>query len=87
VPGGQEFVVRVAEPADEPALAALEQAAPDSGPVTIRLRPRLGYLDLADRYPDVSGFIALAPGELGVVGMLFSSIAPTQLNGAVVPGA
>lgn len=77
----------MAERADEPALAALEQSAPDSGPVAIRLRPRLGYLDVADRYPGVTGFVALAPGQLGIVGMVFSSVAPTQFNGTVVPGA
>ena len=87
MPADQDFDIRVAEPADEPALAALEQAAPDGGQVAVRLQPRLGYLDLAGRYPGVTGVIAVAPGESGVVGMLFSSVAATQFNGAVVPGA
>ena len=87
MPADQAFDIRVAEPADEPALAALEQAAPDGGQVAIGLQPRLGYLDLARRYPGVTGFIAVAPGERGIVGMLFSSVAPTQFNGITVPGA
>jgi ribosomal protein S18 acetylase RimI-like enzyme len=86
-PGLRKLTVRVAERADEPALAALEQASPDGSPVSVRLQPRLGYLDVADRYPGTTGFVALAPGRLGIVGMLFSSVAPTQFNGSVVPGA
>jgi GNAT superfamily N-acetyltransferase len=68
-------------------MAELEQAAPDSGRVAVHLRPRLGHLDLAARYPGTTGFVASVPGRLRIVGMLFSSLAPTQFNGAVVPGA
>jgi ribosomal protein S18 acetylase RimI-like enzyme len=85
--GIRELTIRVAERADEPALAALEQASPDGGPISVRLRPRLGYLDVADRYPGATGFVALAPVQPRIVGMLFSSVAPTQFNGTVVPGA
>lgn len=83
----QTYVIRVAEPADDRALAALEETAPESGQLAVRLHPRLGHLDLARRYPGTTGFVAQAQGEPGVVGMLFSSVAPTQLNGIVVPGA
>ena len=72
---GRAFVVRVAEPADEPALAILERTAPDSGQIALRLCPRLGYLDLASRYPGVTGFVAIDPGYPGLIGMLFSSVA------------
>jgi ribosomal protein S18 acetylase RimI-like enzyme len=81
------FEIRIAGRSDEPVLAALEQAAPDGGQIAVHLRPRLGYMDVAARYPGVTGFVARDPGKHDIVGMLFSSVAGTQFNGTVVPGA
>lgn len=84
----QGLEIRAVELGDQPALAALERAAPEAGSLVVRLEPRVGYLDLAARYPSVSGYVVVEPrGDQRIVGMLFSSLAPTQCNGAVVPGA
>lgn len=82
-----EYVIRAVEPGDEPALAALERAAPDQGSFVVQVDPRIGYLELVARYVGVRGYVAVAARSSRVVGMLFSSLAPTQLNGRVVPGA
>ena len=81
------YQIREVEPRDEPALAALERASPEGGSLTVRLEPRVGYLELAARYPGVRGYVAVESRGRRILGMLFSSIAPTQVNGAVVPGA
>jgi ribosomal protein S18 acetylase RimI-like enzyme len=80
------FAIREAEPADQEELAALERAAPESGRLALQVDLGVGYLELAARYPGVRSYLALAPDTQRIVGMLFSSLAPTQLNGAVVPG-
>lgn len=83
-PAGSVWI-RQAEPADEPFLAALESSAPDSGTLGLRLRLRIGYLSLAARYPAPRGFVAV--DEAGsVVGMIFSSTAPTRCAGRTVSG-
>lgn len=75
------------EPGDGPALAALERASPETGRLVVQIEPRIGYLELVARYSGVRGYVAQSPDAAGIVGMLFSSVAPTQLNGAVAPGA
>ena len=79
--------VREALFGDIPALAALEQASPETGPVAIEVRPRVDHFRLAARYPGVRGYVATAPDGPGIVGMLFASVAPTRLDGELVPGA
>jgi ribosomal protein S18 acetylase RimI-like enzyme len=78
--------IRDVELGDEPALGALERAAPDSGAFVVQLDLRIGYLELVARYPNVHGYVAVAPVSGRAVGMLFSSVAPIQWNGSVVPG-
>lgn len=86
--GEVQTVIEIREvlPGDALALAALESAAPESNPLAVRLEPRVGYLEIVGRYPGVRGYVAHAGVRGQVVGMLFASVAPTQLNGAVVPG-
>lgn len=82
--------IREAEPSDEAALRALEYAAPDTGPWRVRVEPRIPYWELVGRYPNARGFVAVVPDPVGgerVVGMLFSSVAPTRLAGALIQGA
>ena len=85
-PIGERFDIRTVKREDEPSLAAIERAAPECGQLAVRLRPRVGYLDLVARYPGVRGHVALAADSRQIIGMLFSSVAPTQFNGAVVSG-
>ena len=85
-PIGERFDIRIVEREDEPVLDAIEQAAPECGQLAVRLRPRVGYLNLVARYTCVRGHVAVAADSQQIVGMLFSSVAPTQFNGAVVSG-
>jgi ribosomal protein S18 acetylase RimI-like enzyme len=80
-------VIRDVEPSDESALAALEREAPESARLMVQIEPRVGYFDLFGRYQGVRGFVATDGEAARILGVLFSSVAPTQLNGAVVPGA
>lgn len=79
--------IREAARADAPALLALERASPETGPVAIRVEPRVDHFTLAARYRDARGYVALSPDGSTIVGMVFASIAPTQINGELVPGA
>ena len=79
--------IRRVEPADGPALAALERACPDSGALIVGVAPTIDYLLLVARYPDVRGFVATAPGVPGLAGMVFTSLAPTRVRGATLLGA
>lgn len=81
------YVIRDVEPGDAPALATLERAAPEGARLAVEIVPRIGHLELAARYPNIRGYVALTSDPARIVGMLFSSLAPTQLNGAVMPGA
>lgn len=81
------ITIRDAIEGDGPSLAALERSAPDQGELIVRVDPVIDYFSLASRYPGVRGYVAVAHPADHVVGMLFSSVTPTQLNGQVVPGA
>lgn len=81
------FELRDHRPGDDPALAALERASPEGGRLVVQLDLRVGYSALAARYPGVRGYVAQAGAPPRVVGMLFCSLASTQLGGAIVPGA
>lgn len=84
-----KLTIREAVPADAPELAALEVASPETGALAVRLTPRIDgfHFTLAARYPGSRGYVALADGSSAIVGMLFASVAPTQMNGELVPGA
>ena len=82
-----EWVIRDVRHADESALVALELASPEGGDVAVQIGLRLGYLELVARYPGVRGYVATDLASQRVIGMLFSSVAPTQLAGHLVPGA
>ncbi|MBI2865309.1 MAG: GNAT family N-acetyltransferase [Chloroflexi bacterium] len=82
-----KVTIRDAVPVDAPALAALERVSPDSGPLAVEIEIKDDYFALAARYPGVRGYVAMAPPSSAVVGMLFASIAPTQINGDLAPGA
>jgi ribosomal protein S18 acetylase RimI-like enzyme len=79
--------IRRVGPTDGSALAALERACPDSGALIVRVAPTIDYLQLVARYPDVSGFVATAPGVPGLAGMVFTSVAPTHVSGVQALGA
>lgn len=82
-----EITIRRATRADAPALAALERASPERGIVTVGVEPKVDHFTLAARHPGTRAYVALAPNGSDVVGMLFASIAPTQLNGELASGA
>lgn len=82
---GASISIRTAEPADEPALAALEWSSPDAGALGLRLRMRAGYLALAGRYRDARGFVAVDDSNM-IVGMIFSSTTPTRCAGRTASG-
>jgi ribosomal protein S18 acetylase RimI-like enzyme len=82
---GSSISIRTAEPADEPALAALEWSSPDAGALGLRVRMRGGYLALAGRYRSARGFVAV-DGSDRILGMIFSSIAPTRCADRIVGG-
>jgi ribosomal protein S18 acetylase RimI-like enzyme len=77
--------IREAELSDDSALGALEWSSPDAGALGLRLRLRTGYLSLAGRYRDARGFVAVN-GSDTIVGMIFSSIAPTRCAGRTTSG-
>lgn len=81
--------IREVAAADDQALGALEHASPDSGAWLVRIHVRVGYLELVSRYPGVRGYVAVEAESAGerIVGMIFSSLAPTLVGGRVVPGA
>lgn len=76
---------RQAEPTDDDALAALEWSSPDAGALGLRLRMHAGYPDLAGRYRNARGFVAV-DGSGNIVGMIFSSTAPTRCAGRTTSG-
>jgi GNAT superfamily N-acetyltransferase len=78
--------IREASPSDAPALLALERASPEGGLFTIAVEPTVGHFHLAALHSNAQGYVALAPNGETVVGMVFASVAPTQLNGEMVPG-
>ncbi len=79
--------IRDADPIDGPALLALERISPEMGRAIVRVELGLDHFALAGRYPGPRGYVALAPDGHTIVGMLFASVAPTQLNGGCVSGA
>jgi len=81
------YGIRDVQVGDGPALAALERSSPENARLVVQISPRVDYLDLAARYPGVRGYVAVDPDTTRLVGVLFTSVAPTQLNGSVVPGA
>jgi len=82
---GAAHPIREARPADGPALRALERLSPEMGRAAVRLDLRANHCALAARYPDAKGYVALDAGA--VIGVLFSSVAPTQLDGQLLPAA
>lgn len=81
------FEIRRVGPRDGPSLAALERACPDSGALIVRVAPTVDYLHLVARYPGVRGYVVTVPGVPGLAGMVFTSLAPTRVRGALVLGA
>jgi ribosomal protein S18 acetylase RimI-like enzyme len=65
---------------------AVERASPEGGSFALRIEPRLDHFTLARRYPNAQGYVAVALDGVTVVGMVFASVAPTRLNGELVPG-
>ena len=80
-----ELRIRRTGPADATALLALERVAPERGALGVRWDLAVPHFELAARYPGVAGHVAEWEGA--VAGTLFSSVAPTQWAGAVVPAA
>ena len=83
--GDEPVRIRSVVPADDPALAALELMAPDAGAISLRLRMWDGYLALAGRYPNARGYVAV-DARGAIVGMIFSSTAPTRCGERTVSG-
>lgn len=77
--------IREGRPEDGPALRELERLCPEMGRATVRLDLRGSHFALAARYPDAKGYVALDADA--IIGLLFSSVAPTQLDGELVPAA
>jgi GNAT superfamily N-acetyltransferase len=50
------------------------------------VEPTVDHFRLAALHPNPRGYVALTPDGERIVGMIFGSVAPTQLNGEVVPG-
>jgi GNAT superfamily N-acetyltransferase len=78
--------IREASPSDAPALLALERTSPEGGLFTIAVEPTVDHFHLAALHPNAQGYVALAPNGETIVGLVFASVAPTQLNGEIVPG-
>lgn len=83
--GKTALAIREALPEDVPALVELERLSPEEGQVALRIEIRADNLDLFARYPGAKGYLALDGGNSEIVGTVFASSAPTQLNGRLVP--
>jgi L-amino acid N-acyltransferase YncA len=77
--------IRQATTKDSAALIELERLSPEMGRAAIRLNMRVNHFALAARYPDAKGYVALSEDGSAIVGMLFSSTAPAQINGRIMP--
>ncbi|MBI2953408.1 MAG: GNAT family N-acetyltransferase [Chloroflexi bacterium] len=80
-------MIREARPEDAPALIELERLCPEMGRAAVRIDLRVDHFGLASRYPGSRGYVALADDGSAIIGTVFSSVAPTQLNGRLLPAA
>lgn len=79
--------IREAREDDGPALIELERLCPEVGRAAIRIEVRANHFGLASRYPNSRGYVVLATDTSTIIGTIFSSVAPPQLNGKLVPAA
>lgn len=80
-------MIREAKPEDTLALIELERLCPEMGRVTVRIDLHSNHFGLASRYPGSTGYVVLAEDGSTIIGTIFSSVAPTQLNGGLLPAA
>lgn len=79
------IAIREAITEDSPALIDLERLSPEVGRAAVRMDMRVDHFALAARYPDSRGYVAVARDNSTIIGTIFSSTSPTQINGRVVP--
>lgn len=78
-------ILREARPEDAPALVELERLSPEVGRITFRIDLQPNDWQILARFPGARGHVALDEGTSAIIGMIFASSAPTQLNGKLVP--
>ncbi len=78
-------IIREAHPDDAPALVELERLSPEVGRITFRIDVQANGWQILARFPGARGYVVLDEGTSAIIGMIFSSSGPTQLNGRLVP--
>lgn len=80
-------MIREAQPEDRRALVELERLCPEMGAATIQIEALGNIAGPITRFPGSRGYVALAEDGSTIIGTVFSSVAPTQLNGKLLLAA